>query len=138
MFSLVRFGPPESAHAVGSMKSTTYAKTKGNVHFVWFCIKSPPHRGVLVNCLSRDKSPTFSNSGRRVFGIDTYQVRPEGRHCETLEEHRSGHLQGAFGARRCRSKSDRSGKKGQALSDGKRPWGSVSLVVTRSNENNVT
>jgi hypothetical protein len=32
---LVRSGQPESVQAVGSMKSTTYARTKGNATFVW-------------------------------------------------------------------------------------------------------
>jgi len=36
VFSLVRFGQPESVHAVGSMKSTTYARTKGNADLIWY------------------------------------------------------------------------------------------------------
>jgi len=38
VFSLVRFGQPESVHAVGSMISTTYARIKGNVYFVRYVL----------------------------------------------------------------------------------------------------
>jgi len=37
VFSLVRSEQPESVHAVGSMISMTYARTKGNADFLWFC-----------------------------------------------------------------------------------------------------
>ena len=75
MFSLVRFGQPESVQAVGSMKSTTYARTKGNVYFVWYrsrAFESLMPRQWLLSIFQSFKSLLVSDWSDWIFSSQAF------------------------------------------------------------------
>ena len=71
MFSLVRSGQPKSVQPIGSMKSTTYARTKGNVHFVWFFFRAARGASLCRLHARRATGPgAIEAEGKVVWGLD--------------------------------------------------------------------